>query len=81
MLAGAGAFFLFFGEKKPPGHFRNSIGMEFVPVEGTDVLFSIYETRVKEFEVFVESKGYDAGKEWKDPGHKQTGEHPVVYVS
>ena len=83
LLAGAGAFFFFFGEKKkkPPGHFRNSIGMEFVPVEGTDVLFSVYETRVRDFEAFVEATGYDAGKKWKDPGHKQTGAHPVVEVS
>jgi formylglycine-generating enzyme required for sulfatase activity len=38
----------------------NSLGMKFVPVAGTHVLFSIWDTRVQDFEAFVKSTGYDA---------------------
>ncbi|MEI6713972.1 MAG: SUMF1/EgtB/PvdO family nonheme iron enzyme [Verrucomicrobiota bacterium] len=56
----------------------NSIGMVFVPVG--DVLFSIYETRVKDFAVFVEESDYPKTR-WKAPGFVQTPEDPVVMVS
>ena len=49
----------------------NSLGMKFVPVVGTQVLFSIWDTRVNDFETFVNDTGYDAtegvfslGKQW-----------------
>jgi hypothetical protein len=38
----------------------NSLGMRFVLVAGTKVLFSVWNTRVRDFEMFVESTGYDA---------------------
>jgi hypothetical protein len=38
----------------------NSLGMRFVPVPGTKVLFCIWETRVQDFEAFVAATGYDA---------------------
>jgi formylglycine-generating enzyme required for sulfatase activity len=75
---------------------QNSLGMKFVPVSGTQALFSIWDTRVEDFRVFVESAGYDAtdgmwslandgwkqrGASWKDPGFKQSPTDPVVGVS
>ena len=38
--------------------YENSLGMKFVPVPGTKVLFSIWDTRVKDFRAYVEATGY-----------------------
>jgi hypothetical protein len=54
---------------------QNSLGMKFVPVVGTQVLFNIWNTRLEDFHAFVESAGYDTtegmysiGKDgWKRP--------------
>jgi formylglycine-generating enzyme required for sulfatase activity len=74
----------------------NSLGMKFVPVTGTQVLFSVWDTRVQDFETFVKSTAYDAtwgmyslgkddweqrGATWKEPGFSQGATHPVVGVS
>jgi formylglycine-generating enzyme required for sulfatase activity len=74
----------------------NSLGMKFVPVAGTQVLFSVWDTRVQDFETFVKSTGYDAtggmyslgkdgdkqrGATWKEPGFSQGPNHPVMGVS
>lgn len=46
--------------------FVNSLGMNFVPVAKTCVLFSIWETRVKDFAAFEkENRGLNAA--WRDP--------------
>ncbi len=42
------------------GTYTNTIGMKFVPAGGDKVLFSVYETRLKDFEAFVKETGYDA---------------------
>ena len=60
--------------------FINSLGMKFVPVPGTDALFSVWDTRVKDYRAFADAKvGVD--EEWKNPGFTQTDTHPVVNVS
>lgn len=84
-------------ESPRPGQaWTNSLGMEFVPVPGTEVLFCKWETRVRDFEAFVKDTGYDATKgvyslkkgnwgqldnTWKNPGFAQDGTHPVVGVN
>src|SRR5271165_1844980 len=74
----------------------NSLGMKFVPVAGTQVLYSVWDTRVQDFETFVKSTDYDAtqgmyslgkdgwkqrGATWKEPGFSQGATYPVVGVS
>jgi formylglycine-generating enzyme required for sulfatase activity len=70
------------GVSKEKPH-QNSLGMAFVPAGTPGVLFSVWETRVKDFEAFVEGSGHDAisenahgvpaftlesGAEWKQAG-------------
>ena len=73
----------------------NTLQMKFVPIG--DIHFAVWQTRVRDFEAFVQATGYDAvggmssvvtrngfklnALSWKDPGFAQTPEHPVVGVS
>lgn len=71
--------------KTPLVHFENSLGMKFVSVPGTEVQFSIWETRVKDYEAFA-SANEVVNSKWKRPEplfpeFKQTPLHPVVAVS
>ncbi|WP_395744784.1 caspase family protein [Prosthecobacter sp.] len=77
--------------------FVNSLGMRFVPVlgykDGRKLLFSIWETRSKDYAAFVKATGHDAGEDWKTdafltvPVGRGEGEsaeessHPVADVS
>jgi hypothetical protein len=69
----------------PAGGFTNSLGMKFVPVPGTNVLFCIHETRRQDYAAFAAgSAGVDDS--WKSGdyngvpyGHEDT--HPVMSVS
>ena len=58
----------------------NSLGMKFVPVPGTRVLISVWDTRVQDYEAYAAAAaGVDSS--WKSPGFKQGPTHPVVNVS
>ncbi|MFO1481758.1 MAG: SUMF1/EgtB/PvdO family nonheme iron enzyme [Verrucomicrobiaceae bacterium] len=80
--------------------FTNSLGMKFVPVpinagpsKGQRILFSIWETRSKDYAAFVKDSGHDAGEDWKTfsfkdvPVGRGEGEkaedsnHPVTFVN
>ena len=63
--------------------FENSLGMKFVPVpitggptDGKRVLFSVWETRVKDYEAFVKV----TKREWTKPDFPHTGDHPAGNV-
>jgi formylglycine-generating enzyme required for sulfatase activity len=64
--------------------FVNSLGMTFVPVPipggptaGRRVLFSIWETRVQDYRIFVK----ETKNEWPAPGFAQGDKEPAVNVS
>jgi serine/threonine protein kinase len=66
--------------------FVNGLGMKFVPVPttggptgGQRVLFSIWETRVQDYEVFAKKEGKEMG--WPKPDFEQGPTHPAVMVS
>jgi serine/threonine protein kinase/formylglycine-generating enzyme required for sulfatase activity len=84
-LADAKAVNGFTASKETP--FVNSLGMKFVPVvitggptSGKKVLFSIWETRVKDYEVYAAANSR-VDMSWKSPGFTQADEHPVTCVS
>lgn len=55
----------------------NLLEMKFVPVSGTTVLFSIWQTRVQDYRVFARETNLN----WKRPRFKQDEKHPAVNVS
>ena len=68
-----------------PGPFENSLGMKFVPVAGTEVLFSVWETRKQDYEAYAKSaSGVD--RSWENlefKGQKVSfaPDHPVAGTS
>lgn len=66
--------------------FINSLGMKFVPVKDTDVLFCIHETRYKDYAAYA-AEAKDVDPNWKDQSVKgftvteRADEHPVNKVS
>jgi hypothetical protein len=53
--------------------FVSSLGMKFVPVPGTNVLFSLWETRVKDYQAFCDA----TGRSWEKPRFEQSPDHPA----
>jgi len=63
--------------------FTNTLGMKFVPVPGTKILMSIWETRVQDYAAYAAANP-EVDDEWKDYeflSYKQGPDHPVVNVS
>jgi formylglycine-generating enzyme required for sulfatase activity len=58
----------------------NSLGMKFVPAPGTEVLFSIWETRVKDYAAYAAAQSGVDGS-WRNLGFTQQETHPVANVS
>lgn len=67
--------------------FENSLGMKFVPVPGTDVLFSIWQTRKQDYEAYAKARNSaSADQSWQNAeflGQKISfaPDHPVVNVN
>jgi len=55
----------------------NSLEMQFTSIPGTRTLFSIWETRVQDYQAFREA----TGRAWNPPAFQQGHTHPVVNVS
>jgi serine/threonine protein kinase len=60
---------------------ENSLQMKFVPVPGTHVLFSVYETRIDDYREFATEREKRSDAVWELPEFLQGPTHPVVNVS
>lgn len=58
--------------------FVNSLGMKFVPVPGTNILMSIWETRCRDYEEYSKE---NCQKYLKKTGDRQFGDHPVILMT
>ena len=74
------------GGVPPKGGFTNSLGMKFVPVPGTQVLFCIHHTRYRDYAAYA-AEAPGIRHNWKQQtvtGHvltEHTDEHPVIGVT
>ena len=60
-----------------PKPLENTLGMKLVKVPGVAVMFSIWETRVRDYRAFAD----ETRREWMRPDFDQTPDDPVVNVS
>ncbi|MBN9690201.1 MAG: SUMF1/EgtB/PvdO family nonheme iron enzyme [Verrucomicrobia bacterium] len=68
-----------------PTAFENTLGMRFVRVGGVEVLFSVWETRMKDYAVFAAERA-NLDSSWRNPTFRKiavcpSDQHPVVNVS
>ncbi len=61
--------------------FVNSLGMKFVSVPGTEVLFCVWDVRVQDYRAYAEANNYNVDNRCGSPVFTQGDEHPVVNVS
>jgi len=54
---------------------ENSLGMKFVPVAGTTVLFGVWDVRVRDFRAFAQDRAGNGGWEY------QKGSQPFILKS
>lgn len=54
----------------------NSLGMIFVPVPGSEVLFCIWKTRVQDFQAMADA----TSRPWEKPSFTQGATHPAVNI-
>jgi len=62
----------------------NSLGMRFVPVEGlTNIWFSVWECRIKDYERFAYANSSASGTEWRNSKFTSSLslDHPVVFIT
>ena len=69
-----------FGSFDRESRWSNSLGMTFAKVPGTEVMFSIWDTRIKDYAAYATGSG-ESDENWKNPRFEQSGDHPVVRVS
>jgi serine/threonine protein kinase len=82
---------------EPGKPWQNSLGMKLVPVPGVNGLMCVWETRVRDFEIYVRELGREPGNSmlsldssntwkqlsysWRNPEFEQNSNHPVVGIS
>jgi hypothetical protein len=64
----------------PNQPWTNTLGMQFVPVPGTAVLFGVWDVRVKDYREYARANS-GVNNKWQKLGFTQGDDHPVVNVS
>ncbi len=59
----------------------NSLGMRFVPIGGTKILFGAWEVRRKDYEQYARNAGASVDSAWRNLTFKQSDTEPVVEIA